>query len=149
MGYCVHGGLKFQHEEIQETLSYAIREGGKIGDAAKTVAKVVGAHFAKEEELVLPLLDLLQPLTEEITDKNIEEALYLIDNMKRNLAVLNDEHKTVIISLKPFIEAAKDENRPEYLRFAARLLLHAREEKEFIYPIAILIGNYFELKMAI
>lgn len=140
--------LKFQHEEIQEELINAVREGGKIGKAAKAVAKVVGAHFAKEEELVLPLLGLLQPLTQEKTDNSMKDAFNMVDNMKCNITVLHDEHRSMIITLKPFIEAAKDENRQDYIRFAVRLLLHVREEKEFIYPTAILIGNYLKLNMA-
>ena len=141
--------LKFQHEEIQEELSYVVKEGGKIGDAAKVVAKVVGDHFAKEEVLVLPLIGLLHPLTEESTDKSIDDVLKLIDKMSSNLTVLHDEHEKVAIALKPLIEAAKDENRPDYLQFTVRLLLHTREEKEFIYPTAVLIGNYIKLMMAI
>lgn len=146
MVYCVPEQLKFQHEEIQEALSFAVREGGKIGDAAKTAAKVIGAHFAKEEKLLLPLLGLSQLSVEEKTDKSITDALNLIDNMKDNLVVLNNEHKRVVIALKPLIEAAKNENRTDYLRFAVRLLLHARAEKEFIHRTAILIGNYLKIK---
>jgi hypothetical protein len=146
MVYCGSEQLKFQHEEIQEALTYAVREGGKIGDAAKTVAKAIGAHFEKEEKLLLPLLSLLHLLGEEKTDKSIAEASNQIDNMKVNLVVFNDEYKRVVIALKPLIEASKSENRPDYLRFAARLLLHARAEKEFIHRTAILIGNYLKIK---
>ncbi|MHB8064403.1 MAG: hypothetical protein ACYDG2_17525 [Ruminiclostridium sp.] len=149
MGCHVPERLRFQHEEMWETLSYAVREGGKLGDAAKSVAKVVGVHFAKEEELVLPLLEFLQLLAVENADKSIEDALKLADKMKGNLVVFHDEHERVVIALKLLIEAAKDENRQDYLRLAVKLLLHAREEKEFIYPTAILIGNYLKLKMAI
>jgi hypothetical protein len=138
--------LKFQHEEIQEALSCIVREGGRIGDAAKAVAKVVEAHFTKEEELVFPLLDLLQPLAQENLDISIEDTLNLIDKMEANIVVLHDENRRVVIALKPLIEAAKDENRLDYLRFSDRLLLYARAEKEFIYPTAILIGKYLKIK---
>ena len=146
MVYYVPEQLKFQHEEIQEELSFAAREGGKIGDAARTAAKVEGAHFAKEEKLLLPLLGLLQLLVEEKTDKSIAEALKQIDNMKDNLMVLKDEHKRVVIALKHLIDVAKTEDRPDYLGFADRLLLNARAEKNFIYRTAILIGNYLKIK---
>ncbi len=140
--------LKLQHEEIQEALSIAVRGGGKIGIAAKAVTKAVGTHFAKEEKLVLPLLGLLQPLAKENTDKSIEDSLPLIDIMRDNLMVLHDEHKSIIDTLKPFIQAAKGENRQDYLRFAVKLLLHVREEKELIFPTAILIANYLKQNMS-
>ena len=141
--------LKFQHEEIKEGLANAVKEGGKIGKAAKAVAEVVEAHFAKEEELVFPLFGFLQPLAQEKIDEKIDNAQNMVDSMKCSLMVLHDEHKSMLITLKPFIEAAKDEKRHDYLRFAVRLLLHVREEKEFLYPTAILIGNYLKLNMAI
>jgi hypothetical protein len=104
----------------------------------------VGVHFAKEEELVFPLLGLFQSSVEEKTDKGIE-ALGLINNMNDNLVTMYDEHKREVNALKSLIEA-KSENRPEYLRLCVKLLLHIRVEKEFIYPTAILIGKYLKIK---
>jgi hypothetical protein len=42
----------------------ATRAGGRVGDAAKAVAKVLHEHFVKEEEFALPALGLLSGLRE-------------------------------------------------------------------------------------
>jgi hypothetical protein len=45
--------LKLEHEELHGELARAMKEGGKIGDAAKAVADVLHHHFIKEEEYAL------------------------------------------------------------------------------------------------
>lgn len=148
MRYNEFESIRFLHEEIREALFQAVKEGGKIGSAAKSVVKVAEAHFTKEEEIVFPLLGLLQP-AQENTDKNMQFSLDLIEKMQDSLVVLHNESKKVVSASITFIKAAKDEKKPKYLRLAARLLLHERAEKEIIYPTAILIGNYLKLKMAV
>jgi len=56
------------------------------------------------------------------------------------------EHKAIVIELHKLVEAAKNENRPEYVLFAEKLKLHAQTEEEVLYPAAILIGEYLKLK---
>ena len=40
--------------------------------------------------------------------------------------------------------AAQAENRPEFARFAEKLILHARTEEEVLYPAAILVGEWLQ-----
>jgi hypothetical protein len=42
-----------------------MKEGGKVGEAAKAVANVLHPHFEKEEEYALPPLGLLSCLARE------------------------------------------------------------------------------------
>jgi hypothetical protein len=42
------------------------------------------------------------------------------------------------------VEAAKAENKPEYVHFAEKLMAHARTEEEVSYPTALLIGRYLK-----
>lgn len=42
--------LKLEHAELHAELVRATKAGGKTGEAAKAVAKVVHNHFVREEE---------------------------------------------------------------------------------------------------
>ena len=46
--------LKLEHEQLHADLVRATKAGGKTGEAAKAVAKVLHEHFIKEEEFALP-----------------------------------------------------------------------------------------------
>ena len=48
MNLKIPGSLKAEHEELHEELGRATRVGGKTGDAAQAVAKVLHPHFVKE-----------------------------------------------------------------------------------------------------
>ncbi len=56
--------MKLEHEELHAELVKATKAGGKIGEVAKAVARILHSHFVKEEEYVLPPLGLLPPLAE-------------------------------------------------------------------------------------
>ncbi len=51
--------LKLEREELHRELVKATQAGGKVGEAAKTVAKILHPHFEKGEEYALPPLGLL------------------------------------------------------------------------------------------
>jgi hypothetical protein len=46
------------------------------------------------------------------------------------------------------VEAAKAEDKPEYERFAEKLMAHALTEEEVSYPTALLIGRYLKATLA-
>lgn len=46
--------LKLEHQELHANLVKATKAGGRAGDAAKAVARVLHVHFVKEEEFALP-----------------------------------------------------------------------------------------------
>ena len=54
--------LKAEHAELHAELSSAIDAGGRVGEAAKEVAKRLHPHFVREEEFALPPLGLLASL---------------------------------------------------------------------------------------
>ena len=64
MTFIIPSSLKLEHEEFHAELVKATRAGGRVGDAAKAVAKVLHEHFVKEEEFALPPLGLLSGLRE-------------------------------------------------------------------------------------
>jgi hypothetical protein len=108
---------------------------------------VLQPHFAKEEEFALPPLGLLPALAAGRVMPEMREAVAMADRMKRELARMRDEHRAIVAGLRVLVEAAREEGRPECIRLARRLTLHAQAEEEVFYPAAILIGEYLKLRL--
>lgn len=139
--------LKAEHEELHAELVKATKEGGKIGEAAKAVARLLHPHFVKEEEYALPPLGLLTSIAEGRMAPEMEGVFRMTDRLKTELALMLGEHKEIVGALDNLVEAAKKQKKMEYARFAEKLILHARTEEEVLYPAAILIGEYLKLKL--
>lgn len=150
--------LKLEHKELHEQLRGAIDSGDKTGDAAKGVAELLHSHFEKEEEYAMPPLGLLAHLTKQereaekvvaVNDKQQQQQntiLTMTDKLKEDLPNMLDEHKKIVSALDKLIDAAKQENKSEYVHFADKLKLHAQTEEEVLYPAAILVGEYLKLR---
>lgn len=139
--------LKTEHEELHGELVAATRAGGKIGEAAKSVAQVLHMHFVKEEEYAMPTLGLLSMLAEGKLPSDIPAIIAMTDKLKRELNLMLHEHKAVIAALHQLMEVAENNRKPEVAHLAEKLKLHAQMEEEVLYPAAILIGEYLKLKM--
>jgi hemerythrin-like domain-containing protein len=149
--------LELEHEELHEQLYKGIKEGGKVGEAAKVVADILHPHFEKEEEYALPPLGLLSSLLLEeqeqrkggkskITQEMKNNVISMADRLKTDLSHMVEEHNKIVSSLNNLIEIAKIENKKELVQFAEKLKLHAKTEEQVLYPTAILIGEYLKLK---
>jgi hypothetical protein len=136
--------LKAEHEELHAKLVEATKAGGRVGEAAKAVAKVLHPHFVKEEEYALPPLGLLSFLAKRKATPEMREVLTMTERLKTELREMLLEHKAVIAALKTLSAAAKQEKRPEVAHFAGQLIQHAKTEEEVLYPTAILIGEYLK-----
>jgi hemerythrin superfamily protein len=147
MTFQIPTSLKLEHEELHAELVMATKAGGKVGEAAKGVAKVLHDHFVKEEEFALPPIGLLSALARGEVDENMKSVLRMTDRLKAELSEMLEEHKAVVAALKNLIAAAGAENKPEHARFAEKLMLHAQTEEEVLYPAAILVGEYVKLKV--
>lgn len=137
--------LKLEHEELHAELVKAIKEKGKIGEAAKAVAEKLHPHFVKEEEYALPPLGLLSLLEKGKITSAMKDVLVMTDRLKADLPQMLKEHKTIVAELKKFIVVAKKEKKLEYVYFAEKLMLHAQSEEEVMYPASLLIGEYLKL----
>ena len=137
--------LKLEHDKLHTELANAIKVEGKIGDSAKNIAKILHPHFLKEEEFAMPPLGLLPSLANgKIND--MTDVIEMTNKLKAELPQMLDEHKAIIVSLMKLIDAAKEEKKMEYVHFAERLILHAQNEEEVLYPASILVGEYIKLK---
>jgi Hemerythrin HHE cation binding domain len=147
MTFQIPASLKLEHEDLHAELVMATKAGGKVGEAAKGVARVLHDHFVKEEEFALPPIGLLSALARGEVDENMKSVLRMTDRLKAELPQMLEEHKAVVAALKNLIAAAEVENKPEHARFAEKLMLHAQTEEEVLYPAAILVGEYLKLKL--
>jgi hypothetical protein len=136
--------LKAEHEELHNELVRATKAGGRTGEAAKAVAKVVHPHFVKEEEYALPPLGLLSALAKGKLEPWMAEVLKLTDKLEAELPQMLAEHKEIVTALQRLAEAAKAEDKPEYALFAEKLMAHALAEEQISYPTALLIGRYLK-----
>ncbi|MCI0695407.1 hemerythrin domain-containing protein [candidate division KSB1 bacterium] len=139
--------MKLEHDELHAELVKATKEPGKLGDAAKAVAKVLHEHFVKEEEYALPPLGLLPLLVEGKVTSDMKDVLTMTDKLKAELPQMLAEHEAIVAALDNLAEVAKEEKKMEYARFAEKLKLHAQTEEQVSYPTAILIGEYLKLKL--
>lgn len=146
MTFTIPSPLKLEHEELHAELVRATQAGGRVGEAAKGVARVLHDHFVKEEEFALPPIGLLSSLARGEVDDNMKSVFGMTDRLKAELPKMLEEHKAVVAALEKLIVAAEAEKKPEHARFAKKLMLHAQTEEEVLYPAAVLIGEYLKLK---
>jgi hypothetical protein len=144
MNFEIPASLKAEHEELHGELVLATKAGGRTGEAAKAVAKVMHPHFVKEEEYALPPLGLLRVLSKGKLEASMAEVLKLTDKLEADLPHMLSEHRDILIALQQLVEAAKTENKPDHAHFAEKLIAHAQTEEEISYPTALLIGRYLK-----
>jgi hypothetical protein len=139
--------LKREHEELHAELVKATQAGGKTGQAAREVAKLLHPHFVKEEEFALPPLGLLPDLARGKVTLEMRAVLPYTDQLKAELPSMREEHRAVIAALRDLTTAASEEQEEEAAHFAQKLMLHAQTEEQVIYPAAILVGEYLQLRL--
>ena len=140
--------MKLEHDELHADLVNATKAGGKTGDAATAVAKVLHSHFIKEEEYALPPLGLLVALSEDKFETGMADVLKMTDKLEAELPTMLSEHQDIVAALKKLIESASAENKPDAEHFAEKLMLHAQSEEQVAYPTALLIGRYVKSRLA-
>ena len=86
MEFEIPESLELEHEELHRQLVDAMKEGGKVGEAAKAVANVLHPHFEKEEEYALPPLGLLSTLAKQTQiSPEMKSILTMTDRLKADL----------------------------------------------------------------
>jgi hypothetical protein len=132
MTFTIPSPLKLEHEELHAGPCQGDSSGGRVGEAAKVVARVLHDHFVKEEEFALPPIGLLSSLARGEVDDNMKSVFGMTDRLKAELPKMLEEHKAVVAALKKLIMAAEAEKKPEHARFAKKLMLHAQTEEEVL-----------------
>lgn len=139
--------LRVEHEELHSELSALTALPGKTGEAAKRVAALLHPHFVSEEEFALPPLGLLVPLANGKASPDMRAVIPLTDRLKADMPRMLDEHKAIVGALGELKTAGKAESHPDAIEFADKLVLHAQNEEQVLYPAALLVGEYARLKL--
>lgn len=139
--------MKIEHEELHEELQRATKAGGQTGEAARAVIKVLFPHILLEEEFAIPPLMLLPRLARGEFTPDMERILTKTEVLKSELPRMLEEHKLIVAALQKLLQAAMNEGHTGYAGFARKLILHAQQEEEVLYPASILIGEYVKLKL--
>jgi hypothetical protein len=147
MEFKIPQSLQAEHQELHSELAEATKAGGRVGEAAKEVARVLHPHFVKEEEYAMPPLGMLPVLAEGKVTPDMASALVMTDKLRAELPEMLKEHKAIVAALDLLVNAAKAENKLEFVRFGEKLMLHAQTEEEVLYPASILIGEYLRSKL--
>jgi hypothetical protein len=141
--------LRAEHRELHHELARAVEAGGRTGEAARRVADLLHDHFIKEEEFALPPLGALAALAKGDPIPDPAGILRQTERLKAEFSRLVYEHDEIVRALQALIVTAKADQKPEIVRFAEQLVLHAETEEEVLYPAAILVGEYLKLKRGI
>ena len=136
-----------EHNELMAMLQQAIASGGKTGQAAQEVAKLMLPHFKEQLDFVYPPLGLLPILTTGDVTPEMKAALPMIQKTSEIYSQLLDIHAAIIVQANNLVAAAHEENKPVVYEFVDRFKIYARRGEEVIYPAAILLGEFIKLKM--
>jgi hypothetical protein len=142
MDLMIPEALRIEHEELHAELRALTRAPGRVGEAARDVAKLLHPHFVKEEEYALPPLGLLAAVAQGTVMPAMRAVIAMTDRLKKELPEMLAEHRAVVAALEKLAEAGKAEKRADAERFAEKLRLHAETEEQVLYPAAILVGEY-------
>ena len=140
--------IETEHEELHEELARAMKAGGKTGEAARAVMKVLQPHMAREEEFVLPALALLGPLAAGQFSPEMAAVLESVEDFRTELPRMLEEHSAIVAALRSLMQAAAEEQQTGCNRFAQKLILHAQGEEEILYPAALLVGEILKARLA-
>jgi len=136
--------IKVEHDHLHAQLKQAMQADGDTGRAARQVQQALSGHFEEENELVMPLLGLLEPLAEGEVTEAMRPAIAMSKQVERKLPTFMAEHREIHEAVDALEAAAEAEGKAQIAAFARRLRLHAQNEEVVLYPAAILIGRQVE-----
>ena len=139
--------LMLMHRALHADINDASRLRGRTGKAAKLVARLIGPHYAKEEEFALPPLGLLPALAAGTIEPQMAAAVTLAKRLHEQLPDLLAERHAIVAALEELMAAAEAEGHAELVGRAERLMLHEETEEQVSYPTVILIGKYLQLRL--
>lgn len=137
----IPASMRAEHEEIHAALERATQAPGRVGEAARALAKVLHPHFVREEQIALPPLGLLSPLARGEFTEAMLDVLPMTDSLRAELPHMLEEHAAIRAATQQLGEVARAEGNPAVTRLAEQLALHAKSEEEMFYPAAVLVGD--------
>ena len=142
----IPASLRAEHQAIHERLEAATRLPGATGPAARDLAAVLHPHFMREEQIALPPLGLLGPLSRGEFSPAMRDVLPLTDSLRAELPRMLEEHEAIRAATARLGETARAEKQTDAAALAEALALHAKSEEELFYPAAILVGDFIRAR---
>lgn len=105
MTFDVPKPMEAEHDELHSNLARLTKAGGRTGEAAKSVAKVLDPHFANENAYALPPLGLLALLSRGKFECNMTDVLKMTDKLEAEMPTTLSEHKEIAAALKNLKDA--------------------------------------------
>jgi hypothetical protein len=137
----IPGSIRAEHKAIHDALERATQEPGRVGEAARALAKVLHPHFVREEQIALPPLALLAPLARGEFASGMLDVLPMTDSLRAELPRMLEEHVAIRAATSKLGDVARGAGNTTVARLAEELALHARSEEEIFYPAAVLVGD--------
>lgn len=141
------GSSKSEHEDLREILRRAEKAGGRTGETAVEVMKVLFPHMFLEERYAVPPLKLLPLLARGELTPDMKAILPRVDKLKAEMPRMLEDHRLIVLAVRDFLRAATEEKQLEYVQVASKIIAHAQHEEDVLYPAAILVGEYVGLRL--
>jgi hypothetical protein len=135
--------IEREHGAIHSALVEATRAPDRVGTAAKKLADVLHPHFLREEEIALPPLGLLAPLSagEPTPAATLSAVVKMTEALRAEMPKMLAEHAQIRAAVAELRAAAEAAGAEAQVELADELALHARTEEEVLYPAALLVGE--------
>lgn len=143
----IPASMQQEHHDIHAALASATEAPGRVGEAARELARLLEPHFARENQIALPPLGLLRPLASGEFDPSMADVLPMTDALRRELPQMLREHAEIAAAAQRLERIAGEERNLEVQRLARALQAHARSEEELLYPAAILVGDLVRARL--
>ena len=95
MKFDIPESLTREHEGLHEQLHRATEAGGAVAAAARDLIEVMHPHFVREEEIAMPPLALLGPLSRGEYRAEMDPVLELTDALADELPQMLEEHQRI------------------------------------------------------
>lgn len=139
--------VQLQHEQIVSRLESIAKRDGAARIAAAKAASFLKAHYAKEEEFVLPPLGLLSTILKNPNPADLDRAVAMAERTKAALTELLADHVEITTLMNDLIAAGGQEQNEELVRLASRVAAQSLNDIEVVQPTTILIGEYIRANL--
>lgn len=134
--------LRLTHDKARTEFSRAAQGEGPLAQAAKRAVLIYLPHFGREEQTILPVLDLVPDLAQGALKPEWAGLLPLISEFTARHDPRSIEDEWVLSAAEELQRVAHREKNQEFVELAYSLKEHERIEHEVAYPAVMVIGNY-------
>ena|SRR5579875_2885836 len=136
--------LDEEHKELMHSLRESAELKDKTGKAVSEILSVLEPHFAKENDLVMPLLGSISDLVSGEKVQNLAEIAASQAPLIKEYDTMFKEHARIKKLVTKAQSLAKEEKHHDVIEILEALAHHARIEEEVLYPAALLAATVAE-----